>query len=63
MNCLLLASQAHRTDGPRALETLSQSVQRALERPRDAPEVTVSLAELATLSGVSRFQLMRGFSH
>ena len=61
VSCLLLASQAHRIDGPRAPEPLSPPVHRALERLRDAPEAATSLAELAALSGVSRFQLLRGF--
>ena len=61
VSCLLLASQAHRIDAPRAPEPLSPPVHRALERLRDAPEAATSLAELAALSGVSRFQLLRGF--
>jgi len=36
-------------------------VQRALERMSSAPDHKVSLAELAALSGVCRFQLLRGF--
>jgi AraC-like DNA-binding protein len=39
----------------------SPPVSKALQRLDDAPEVTTSLAELAALSGVSRFQLLRGF--
>jgi AraC-like DNA-binding protein len=38
------------------------SVTRALRRMDEAPERPVTLAELAALSGVSRFQLLRGFS-
>lgn len=37
-------------------------VARALQRLDDAPERPTTLAELAGLSGVSRFQLLRGFS-
>jgi len=37
------------------------SITRALERINSAPERHLSLAELAALSGVSRFQLLRGF--
>lgn len=37
-------------------------VARALSRLDDAPERPATLAELAALSGVSRFQLLRGFS-
>jgi len=40
----------------------SPSVRCALQRIDAAPERQVSLAELAALSGVSRFQLLRGFS-
>ena len=40
----------------------SPSVTRAVKRIDSAPEKHVSLAELAALSGVSRFQLLRGFS-
>jgi AraC-like DNA-binding protein len=36
-------------------------VRRAMRRMASAPEEKVSLAELAALSGVSRFQLLRGF--
>jgi AraC-like DNA-binding protein len=36
-------------------------VRRALQRMASAPQQNVSLAELAALSGVSRFQLLRGF--
>jgi len=38
------------------------SVTRALQRLDSAPELAVTLAELAALSGVSRFQLLRGFA-
>jgi AraC-like DNA-binding protein len=40
----------------------SPPVARARQRLDAAPEVPVSLAELAALSGVSRFQLLRGFA-
>jgi AraC-like DNA-binding protein len=40
----------------------SPSVVRALKRIDAAPEKPVSLAELASLSDASRFQLIRGFS-
>lgn len=40
----------------------SPPVTRALRRIDAAPEAQVSLAELAALSNVSRFQLLRGFS-
>jgi AraC-like DNA-binding protein len=38
------------------------AVGRARQRLDDAPEAPVSLAELARLAGVSRFQLLRGFA-
>ena len=38
------------------------SVTRALRHMDEAPERPVTLAELAALSGVSRFQLLRGFA-
>ena len=40
----------------------SPYVAKAIERLDSAPETSVSLAELAALSGVSRFQLLRGFA-
>jgi AraC-like DNA-binding protein len=42
---------------------LSPSVAKAIQRLDSAPDARVSLAELAALSGVSRFQLLRGFAH
>lgn len=38
-------------------------VANAIQRLDSAPETPASLAELAALSGVSRFQLLRGFAH
>lgn len=40
----------------------SPCVAKALQRLDSAPDASVSLAELAALSGVSRFQLLRGFA-
>jgi AraC-like DNA-binding protein len=40
----------------------SPSVAKAIQRLDAAPDARVSLAELAALSGVSRFQLLRGFA-
>src|SRR5258708_1134559 len=40
----------------------SPCVAKAIQRLDSAPETSVSLAELAALSGVSRFQLLRGFA-
>jgi len=39
----------------------SPSITTALDRINDAPHETVSLTELAGLTGVSQFQLLRGF--
>jgi AraC-like DNA-binding protein len=41
----------------------SPCVAKAIQRLDSAPDKSVSLAELAALSGVSRFQLLRGFAH
>jgi AraC-like DNA-binding protein len=40
----------------------SPCVARALQRLDSAPDMSVSLVELAALSGVSRFQVLRGFA-
>jgi AraC-like DNA-binding protein len=40
----------------------SPCVAKAIKRLDSAPDTTISLAELAALSGVSRFQLLRGFA-
>ncbi len=47
---------------PPAYRGPSPCVAKAIERLNANPEAPVSLAELAALSGVSRFQLMRGFA-
>jgi AraC-like DNA-binding protein len=58
--CLMHALQKHGIDGPRPVRA-SPSIARAINRLEAAPEIATSLAELATLSDVSRFQLLRGF--
>jgi AraC-like DNA-binding protein len=40
----------------------SPCIAKAIQRLDSAPDTAVSLAELAALSGVSRFQLLRGFA-
>jgi AraC-like DNA-binding protein len=40
----------------------SPCVAKAIQRLDSSPDTSVSLAELAALSGVSRFQLLRGFA-
>jgi AraC-like DNA-binding protein len=61
MRCLMIVSRKHRLD--RAVTSCaSPSVSTAIRRLDDAPELPISLADLAALSGVSRFQLLRGFA-
>jgi AraC-like DNA-binding protein len=48
--------------GPGRPSRLAAFVGRALQRMHDAPEAPTSLAELAGLAGVSRFQLIRAFA-
>jgi len=60
LRCLLCLLGRHSTALPR-FSGPAPCVQKALERMASAPEQNVSLAELAVLSGVSRFQLLRGF--
>jgi AraC-like DNA-binding protein len=47
---------------PRSVPRASPAVTTARRRLDDAPDAPVTLAELAALSGVSRFQLLRGFA-
>jgi AraC-like DNA-binding protein len=61
MSCLMLVAQRHRVTGP-CSAGVSPSVWKAVRRLDVAPEVPVSLAELAESSGMSRFQLLRGFA-
>jgi len=61
MRCLMIVSQKHRLDGA-VTSCASPSVITAVRRLEEAPEMPISLADLAALSGVSRFQLLRGFA-
>ena len=61
LRCLMHVLQRHGIRGP-STPGASPSVQKAIRRLDDAPELPTSLAELAALSGVSRFQLLRGFA-
>jgi AraC-like DNA-binding protein len=61
LSCLMHVSQRHRLDG-RSTSITSPSVAIAIQRLQDAPAAAISLVELARLSGVSRFQLLRGFA-
>jgi len=59
--CLMRVLHRHGVRGPRTACS-SPSVSKAIRRLDTAPEIPTSLAELAALSGVSRFQLLRGFA-
>lgn len=59
--CLMRVLDRHGVGGP-CTACASPSVLKAIRRLDAAPEVLTSLAELAALSGVSRFQLLRGFA-
>ena len=61
LRTLVRLLQRHGTH-PRPLPRASPAVAAARRRIDDAPEAPVTLAELAALSGVSRFQLLRGFA-
>jgi len=57
--CILKKYHARR---PSDLHGPSPSVAKALRRLNSAPDQPVSLAELAALAGLSRFQLLRAFA-
>jgi AraC-like DNA-binding protein len=59
--CLMHVLHKHGVRGP-TTPCASPSVAKAIRRLDAAPEVPTSLAELAALSGLSRFQLLRGFA-
>jgi transcriptional regulator GlxA family with amidase domain len=59
--CLMNVMHKHRVGRPRTT-CASPSVLAAIRRLDAAPEASTSLVELAALSGVSRFQLLRGFA-
>ncbi len=59
--CMMRISERHCVDGPHPAPG-SPSVARAVQRLDDAPADNPSLADLAAESGVSRFQLLRGFA-
>ena len=60
LRSLLRAFSRHSVAQPRS-PSPPPSVAKAIRRLDAEPESNVSLAELAALSGVSRFQLLRGF--
>lgn len=61
VRCLMDVSHRHRLSA-RVPGGTSPPVTNAVQRLDDQPEVAISLAQLARLSGVSRFQLLRGFA-
>jgi AraC-like DNA-binding protein len=61
LRCLMRVLHRHGVRGP-CTACASPPVFKAIRRLDAAPEVPTSLAELAALSGVSRFQLLRGFA-
>jgi AraC-like DNA-binding protein len=61
LSCLRIVAQQHRVGGPPATYA-SPSVIKAVQRLDRAPEEPTSLSQLAALSGLSRFQLLRGFA-
>ena len=61
LRCLMRVLHRHGVHGARAAGA-SPPVMNAVRRLDAAPEVPTSLAELAALAGVSRFQLLRGFA-
>lgn len=60
LGCLMHVFQRHCIDGARN-STLPPPVALAVQRLEQEPETAISLGDLAKLSGVSRFQLLRGF--
>jgi AraC-like DNA-binding protein len=61
LRCLMHVLHRHGVHGP-STACASPPVLKAIRRLDAAPEISTSLAELAALSGVSRFQLLRGFT-
>ena len=61
LRCLMHVFGRHGVHGP-STASASPPVSKAIRRLDAAPEVPTSLTELAALSGVSRFQLLRGFA-
>jgi AraC-like DNA-binding protein len=61
LRCLIYLLRRHGTARPSS-PGASPCVMKAKQRMDSAPERSFSLAELAELTGVSRFQLLRGFA-
>ena len=62
LRSLIYVLRKHGTARP-ASNGPSPCVAKARQRLDSAPDTPVSLTDLAALSGVSRFQLLRGFAH
>lgn len=58
---LIRAFRHHSEQSPRRLTT-PPTIARARQLLDDAPATSISLADLADAAGISRFQLLRGFS-
>jgi len=63
LRCLIRLLRQHGMRRASSCKGPSPCVAKAIRRLDSAPHTAVSLAELAALSGVSRFQLLRGFAH
>jgi AraC-like DNA-binding protein len=61
VSCLMRVARHHRVDR-RPAERAAPSVSAVIKQLDAAPEVPISLTELARGAGVSRFQLLRGFA-
>ncbi|HZF38509.1 MAG TPA: AraC family transcriptional regulator [Blastocatellia bacterium] len=61
LRCLIYLLRRHGTARPSS-RGASPCVVKAIQRLDSTPERSFSLAELASLTGVSRFQLLRGFA-
>jgi AraC-like DNA-binding protein len=62
LRTLIYMLRQHGVARPPSSRSFSPCVAKAIRRLDCAPDTTVSLAELAALSGVNRFQLLRGFA-
>jgi len=61
VSCLMQVAHHHRVDRA-STSCASPSVEKAIRRLDASAETSISLSELASTAGVSRFQLLRGFA-
>lgn len=61
VSCLMLVAHHHRVDRAPAASA-SPPVLKAIRRIDASPETPISLSDLASIAGMSRFQLLRGFA-